>query len=466
MDFPAHPNLTDAYLEGFGLTNGASVRLARPTSPEGVAKAFGLARKDNRRVVLRGGGRSYGDQSLLGEALAIDVSRMKSVFNWDTAEGLLDIQAGATLEDVWRFVLEDGWFLPVTPGTSRATLAGALASNVHGKNNLLAGTLGEWVEEIEVVLPDGSLRTVSKDDSRFWGFVGGLGLLGAIVRVKLRLKRVVSGEVDTVVRQVPDWDAQFAAFEEFAKADYTVSWVDGFSSGRGIFTAGWHVPVAEASTLRAEAQGISPAIGLFSKSEAWRVLQHLTSRSDMRVLSALRYRMGGFPTVQKSKRQTLAAFHYPLDYVPDWQRSYLPGGLVQFQAAVPRDEARRVFQKQLELCQKARMEPYLVVMKRHRPDCAMLPYLVDGYSLALDLHRILSREEDLRRLYAEMAEVAIAAGGRVYLTKDALLTPDQFSRCTPKGGLTRFRELKKEIDPDGLLTSAQNERLRIATVRR
>ncbi|RYG44585.1 FAD-binding oxidoreductase [bacterium] len=215
--------------------------------------------------------------------------------------------------------------------------------------------------------------------------------------------------------------------------------------------------------MRPEAQGIAPAVGPFAKSEAWRTLRHLTNRSDMRLLSALKYRAGGFPFPQKSKRQTLAAFHYPLDYVPGWQQAYLPGGLIQFQAAVPKEEARETFQRQLEHCKKARLEPYLVVMKRHRPDPAFLPYLVDGYSLALDMHRIGEREEDLRRLYGEMAELVIEAGGRFHLTKDALLTPDQLSRSLPKPGLAQFRELKASVDPEGLITSAQNERLRIAS---
>ncbi|CAN5522587.1 FAD-binding oxidoreductase [soil metagenome] len=462
MDLSAHPHLTDAYIEGFGLLNGASVQLARPTTAEGVARAFDLARSEGRRVVLRGGGRAYGDQSVLGEALAVDVSRLRSIYDWDPTEGLLNIGAGATLEEVWRYVLEDGWFLPVTPGTAKATLAGCLASNVHGKNNVQAGTLGEWVEEIEVVLPNGSVETVDKDDPRFWAFVGGMGLLGAIVRVRFRLKKIRSGEVDTVVRQVPDWSAHFAAFEEFAGADYAVSWVDGFGQGRGTFIAGWHVPVDESSTLRPEAQGIAPAFGPFAKSEAWRALRLLTNRSDMRFLSALRYRASGFPFPQRSKRQTLAAFHYPLDAVPGWQRAYLPGGLVQFQAAVPTHAAREVFEAQLTLCHAARVEPYLVVMKRHRLDPAWLPYLVDGYSLAMDLHNWPGSEAKMRWLYGQMAELVIQAGGRFYLTKDALLTSDQALRSLPSEGLGRFRTLKRELDPDHLLTSGQNERLRLA----
>lgn len=461
MDLSANPHLTDAYIEGFGLSHGASVRLTRPTSPEGVAASFEIARQQGRPVVLRGGGRSYGDQSVRGEALALDVSRMRSVLGWDPVIGVLDIEAGATLEDVWRFVLEDGWFLPVTPGTSKATLAGALASNVHGKNNLQAGTLGEWVERIEVVLPNGSVETVGKDDPRFWAFVGGMGLLGAIIRVRLLLKKIWSGEVDTVVRQVPDWAGQFAAFEEFEGADYAVSWIDGFDRGRGTFTAGWHVPVDEPSTLRPEAQGIAPNLGPFAKSEAWQALRLLTNRSDMRLLSALRYRASGFPFPQKSKRQTLAQFHYPLDAIPGWQRAYLPGGLVQFQASVPVHAAREVFEAQLSLCHEARLEPYLAVMKRHRPDLAWLPYLVDGYSLALDMHNWPGNEDRMRRLYGEMAELVIAAGGRFYFTKDALLASDQALRSLPREGLDRFRALKAKIDPERLLTSGQNERLRL-----
>jgi FAD/FMN-containing dehydrogenase len=147
-------------------------------------------------------------------------------------------------------------------------------------------------------------------------------------------------------------------------------------------------------------------------------------------------------------RQPHAQFNFLLDYVPDWKFFYKPGGLIQYQLFIPKDRARDVFRRTLEICQQARLEPWLVVMKRHRADAFWLSHAVDGYSWALDFSVSDDRREDLWRLTRLLDEMVVESGGRFYFAKDAVVASDAVRRSLGTETLARFFELKRSVDPE------------------
>jgi decaprenylphospho-beta-D-ribofuranose 2-oxidase len=162
---------------------------------------------------------------------------------------------------------------------------------------------------------------------------------------------------------------------------------------------------------------------------------------------------------RKEITQSLVGFSFLLDYVPNWRRAYLPGGFIQYQSFVPKDQAKRVFSEQLRMQQQAKLESFLGVLKRHRPDPFLLTHAVDGYSLALDFKVTKRNWPRLQELCHRMNDLVLDAGGRFYFAKDSTLRPEDARRFLGKDALCRFQELKRSLDPDGLLTSALAERL-------
>ncbi len=447
-----------ARLTGFGMRDHADGYLYRPTTVDEIRGVLDLARATGRKVTLRGAGRSYGDASLGSEAILIDVRRMDRILSWDPSTGLVDCEAGLTLEGLWRHTIEDGWWPPVTSGTMFPTLAGALAMNIHGKDNPRAGTLGEHVVDLDVLFPTGELRTLTPDDGLFHAVISSAGLLGIVVRARLRMKRIASGDVRVLATSPQNWDEQFEQFSRFeGDADTLLGWVDGFArgmrAGRGQFHATW--PAAgSAATLRPEHQDPSDTVmGFFPKAALWRLFKPFCNRTGMRLLNGARFRAGRLLGDPKEFQSSLVAATFLLDYVPDWRRAYLPGGLVQHQCLVPKERARRVFARQVEMAQEARLEPYLAVLKRHRPDPFLLSYGVDGYSLALDFRVPRDGLARLEALCHRMNDLVLEAGGRFYLAKDATLRKSDLLAYLGEEAVATFRVLKAELDPDGLLTS-------------
>lgn len=456
-------------LSGFGGSQSADGYLYRPASVEATADVLALARREGRQVVLRGAGRSYGDASVAGEAVVLDLSRMDAVRSFDPATGIIDVGPGAMIETLWRHGLDDGWWPAVVSGTMFPTVAGALAMNIHGKNAFRVGTFGENSLSIDVLKADGSLVTLGRDDPGFTDVVSGAGLLGVVVGAKLQMKKIESGELDIHAVSCGDWDAQFAAFARYeATADYMVTWIDAFASGasagRGMFHAGFyrHLPVVDQATLRPSAQDLPDTImGLVPKSVVWRFLKPLNNRVGMRFVNWAKQTAGAVLEDGKLVGQSLVAFSFLLDYVPGWQRAYAPGGLVQYQSFVPREAAPRVFARQFEMQRERGLENFLSVMKLHRPDPFMFSHGVDGFSLAQDFKVTDANREGLRLLAEAMSDLVLEAGGRFYLAKDSLLRPSDFAASLGQAGMDRYWAAKSAWDPDALFTSSLARRLHL-----
>jgi FAD/FMN-containing dehydrogenase len=462
-------------LDGFGRAARAACRYAAPRDAGELVDLLARARREGVPVTLRGAGRSYGDAALGAGGLVVDTSRLDALKSWDPTTGVLDAEAGMTIEGVWRRTIEDGYWPHVVPGTMRPTLAGCLSMNVHGKNNAKAGPFGEHVLDFDLVTPARGLLRCSRDENRdlFHAAIGGLGLLGAITRVRLSLKRVESGRLCVTAVAARDLEATFDAFEEeLERSDYTVGWIDGLargrSLGRGVLHAARYLGAGEdperARSLHVESQVLPPRALLLPRSALYRFMRPVMNDPGVRAINALKWaasRARGRHTYLQSH----VAFAFLLDYVPNWRLAYGREGFIQFQVFVPHAAAREAIAGVLGATHRHALPTYLAVLKRHRPDGFLLSHGLDGWSLAMDLRVHAAERERLRALTDELAARVLDAGGTFYLAKDAVLRPTDLARAYGPERLAAFADLRARVDPDGSLTSDLARRLDLASPR-
>ena len=77
----------------------------------------------------------------------------------------------------------------ITPGTKHITVGGAIASDVHGKNHHIDGCFSESLIDFDLMLADGTQKTIQKSDELFRATCGGMGLTGIILNVSMRLQK-------------------------------------------------------------------------------------------------------------------------------------------------------------------------------------------------------------------------------------------------------------------------------------
>ena len=380
-----------------------------------------------RPLLAHGQGRSYGDSCLNDGGTLLLTRGLDHFLHFDTGSGVIACEAGATLGEVLEIAVPQGWFLPVVPGTRLATVGGALANDVHGKNHHRAGTFGDHVRAFELLRSDGSRQTLRPGDALFAATVGGLGLTGVVTWVELQLQRVAGPWMRVESLRYDSLAEFFALSAESADThEYTVAWVDclarGDKLGRGHFLRANHAAPGAA--------GQRPGAGL---SMPVTPPLSLVNRLTLRPFNALYYHR------QRARRregvQHYSPYFHPLDGIRDWNRMYGPRGFLQHQCVLPPAQARDAVAALLGEIGRSGQGSFLAVLKEFgdRPSPGLLSFARPGTTLALDFPR---RDPEVFALLDRLDAIVAAAGGALYPAKDARMSPAMFRAGQP--GLPAF----------------------------
>jgi len=145
-----------------------------------------------------GMGRSYGDVGLNPNGFLWQTAKLDRLISFDENTGQLSCEAGVLLRDIQRLMIPRCWILPVSPGTQLITVGGAIANDVHGKNQHHYGSFGNHIQKISLLRTDGEIIECGPQLRADWfsATLGGLGLTGFIVSAVIQLRRVVNPFLD------------------------------------------------------------------------------------------------------------------------------------------------------------------------------------------------------------------------------------------------------------------------------
>ena len=449
-------------LENFGHSLRASSYRFPPKCAEEIPDVLRLARTYGLTVTARGAGRSYNDASLNGGGIVLDLSAMNKILEWNPTTGIIRCEPGVTLEKLWQKVEPEGWWPPVVSGTMKTTLGGCLSANIHGKNNFRMGPIGEHVVEFTALLPTGEEVTCTpkQNTDLFYGMISGLGMLGIFTSITIQMKHIESGLLEVHAWPVHDLHEHLTfLLDKAPHHDYIVGWMDtmngGKSLGRGQIHAANYLHGNEdphpQQTMKLENQILPPRIfGVFPKSSLYLFMMPFANNLGWWAVNVAKYVASLRSHVF---RQSHAAFHFLLDYVPNWELSYGRGGLIQHQSFLPRETAEDAWREMLALSLKRGMPSYLGVTKRHRPDQFLLTHAVDGFSLALDFKVTDRNRRSLSQMLKEFDKIILKAGGRFYFAKNSETSAETTRKFLGEETIAKFKMLKNQCDPENILES-------------
>jgi decaprenylphospho-beta-D-ribofuranose 2-oxidase len=432
-------------LSGWGRALSSTAHLVRP---DAVGELGELLAGASAGAIPRGCGRSYGDAAQLAGGRVIDMTALRKVLAFDGEGGVISAEAGVTLRELQRLLVPLGWSVPVVPGTQVVTLGGAIAADIHGKNHEYDGSFGRHVRSIRLRLANGDTRDcAAPDDELLLATMGGMGLTGVIESATISLERVQGPwmRVDTERTHTLEHTLERLIEHEGPRRRFTVAWIDalaeGAALGRGIVTKGERAMVSGARRA-----------GLPELPVPRHVAPTLLRPSTVRAFNELNWRHA--PRRRVDELIDAERFLYPLDVARDWNRLYGAAGFYQYQFVVPLREVT-VLRATLEQLARDRVPVYLAILKRFGDgDAGLLSFPMAGWTLALDLPAAAA---GARAAMDRLDELVLAAGGRVYLAKDARLPAAHLPAMYPQ--LDRWREIRARYDPTGVISSDLGRRL-------
>ena len=415
-------------------------------SPSSVA-ALHLEIRQEHAFIARGMGRSYGDSANAPRVL--QTSYCDHFVEFDDKTGRLTAESGITLREILRVIVPKGWFLPVTPGTSYVTLGGAIASDVHGKNHHVVGTFGQHVVSMTVLLGTGEVVTTSPTQlpDLFHATCGGMGLTGVILMATIQLIPIKSAYINQRTIKAESIEAACEAFEANSIATYSVAWIDclttGKHLGRSVLMVGEH----------SDSGGLDLAI------KAPITVPFHTPAALLNGVTMRAFNTAYWAKAAHNKSQTipLLPYFYPLDAIGGWNKLYGKAGFVQYQFVLPKTDGVANMRKILTRIAQSGSGSFLAVLKQFGPaNQNLLSFPIEGYTLALDFKMSSSVIDLLHWLDGMVADM----GGRVYLTKDAVMREESFKTTYPKW--QAFEAVRQKYCAIGKFASAQSKRLGLA----
>jgi FAD/FMN-containing dehydrogenase len=415
------------------------------------ARAF-LSQIDT--AIPRGNGRCYGDSALAGHI--ISTLRHNKFLAFNDKKGLIRCQAGVTLAEVLEVIVPRGWFLPVTPGTKFITVGGAIASDVHGKNQHKDGTFCDHVVNMELMLSDGAVVSCSRIENAelFWSACGGMGLVGLILNVTFRLKPIETAYIREETIRAANLDELMDLFEASETWTHSMAWIDclarGRAMGRGILMRGEH---ARYEDLETETQRQQPLV--IKQKMKFNVLFNFPdfalNRLTMTAFNLAYYHH--HPARPVKCLIDYDTFFYPLDAIVNWNRIYGKRGFTQYQFILPRAASRTGLSMLLRAIAGSGAGSFLAVLKLYGPQRGYIPFAMEGYSLALDFPITAG----LFELLDELDKLVLAYGGRLYLTKDVRMSRDMFLAGYPQA--KTFIQKVRQFNPQAKFRSFQSDRV-------
>ena len=325
-----------------------------------------------------GNGRSYGDMALNKNKM-ISSKRFNKILEFDKSKGLLTIESGALLSDTLPIIIKEGWFIPTTPGTKFVSFGGMVANNIHGKN-VKKNSIKNYIKNITLILPSKKMIQCSPyiNKEKFNLTVGGFGLTGMIISVKIQLKKITSDKIIQEIKEFNSYNELVRSINLNKNNEYNVAWVSNFDNKdiSGLLFKGKHERKKVKDILFFDYKIRKINIIIF-----W-ILYFKVRIKYLNIFTNYVYKK--YNKFFYKKKISINKFFYPQDTFLNWNIIYGKKGFFQIQILFKKESFKKVMSEINFFLEKNNLFSSFIVIKKYDESGKYLNFSGEGISLSMD----------------------------------------------------------------------------------
>ncbi len=425
--------------------DGTEVHQANFLRPDRYRLLFSAV-KDGAPFIARGAGLSYCAASAGQGSTSVSTELFNRVLAFDAERGLVTVEAGITLGELYRFCVPNGWIPPVMPGHPCISVGGSIAVNAHGKNQCREGNFASSLDSLTLFHPDKGEILCSRENEEvlFALTVGGFGLTGIILSATLKLQRIPSESFLADRREVSDFEEALSVMRAAGSEVHSLySWHDLNSGpfGRGfVYSAS---PVAGRAETALDYDVLDPE----TRAGPFPAFNRLTTPLAMAAYGLLE-RSG-----RRKKTLGLAEAIFPIIGKEFYFRLFGRRGFREYQFLVPESAWPDVSRELKSIIRRRGVPITLASLKLFRGTQQYLNFDGDGICLALDAPESAATHG----LFSDLDSLVAEAKGIVNLAKDGRVNAQTAANLFPE--YEKFKEDLAAFDPKRRFDSAFRRRL-------
>lgn len=430
-------------IQSFDKTESVESQLFRP---DRFRQLFTLL--SEATVITRGAGLSYCNAGVVAGGSTVLSTLFNRFFAFNKEQHIIRVEPGASLGDLFKFASAHNLFPPVLPGHPRITVGGALAMNVHGKNQFRAGNFGDHVRCLTLYHPmHGELNCSTDENAELFRLtLGGFGLTGHILSADIVLEPLRGKSMDIERIKVDGLIEAAEVMENLAdRADCLYSWHD-LNRTDNKFGCGT-VYLERFSNGELRLQPVQPTTATI-KPLFWPLLNRLTV--------PLMCRSYDIKENMAPRHESKDLYHasFPIVGKEIYFRLFGQRGFREYQALFPK-ECWKKAAEQIAVAIRASGTPItLASLKLFHGKRRLLNFSGEGICLALDTPNSANSIE----LFSRLDNITINAGGIANISKDSRLSAETI-RAMYGDGYNQFRSGLRAYDPSTHFQSELRRRL-------
>ena len=442
---------------GSKLYSGNYVREETPETIEEIQEIIRRANDKGELISVAGAGLSQGEQFIPAQngkaQIFLNLEKLNAI-KIKPKQKTATIRGNVKWVELQSEANKQNLAVQVMQASNIFSIAGSLSTNIHGWNHR-AGTINNTLISITLVTPQGKKLKLDKNSQYFHAVVGGFGLLGVIVKVKLQLipneKLIEQTEVIAVENYVNYFIKKVQSNPAIHMHLYRLSIDPSDWFTRGGFSVNYE---KEANKCPTQTKNLRPEppygtfyhASLFNLARWFPFVRKLYSSYELNNLTTKR----SVKTTNEVMQPPINAMRNPSISECEWLQEYFVSGdhLMNF---------LKEFKELLVKNDVALLNATIRFVKKDR--LSILTYAPeDRYALVICWHQSLQATEvrKTRKWIKDSYDLVIKYNGSYYLPYQAFATNDQFYSVYPR--YQEFLTIKNTLDPNEIFNTGFYQR--------